>query len=430
MSYALLSYAHPGQTDIIQDGVTYRLYYSQQPSLGITEILYASVIAVDKAKTGHVEIQEKMSMKSQRYLSDGTWEDYYPVFNVTTIEKGALENCSEIESIYIPKSISIIEPGAFSGCNKLTSINVSTENPIYDSKNNCNGICRDEMLVVGCSSTVITDKIYGIGMKAFLGLTNLRTITIPQQISYIGEDAFSGCTNVSNVMFYGKERIYLERDPFDKEIWENATLHVHDYAIESFKENDITNLWKNFKNIVVFEKVTDFNLNYYVDGELYKQCKHKYDDEIVPEPTPTKKGMIFSGWSEIPERMPGKEVNVAGTFSWSKTMKDNVIYEVTDTINNFVAVIGNEGASVEVKIVSDIEFDYNYKVATIVDNAFYGCKDVTTIDMPATITSIGERAFAKIDKLTDVTILAEEVPETDRTAFENSYINYVTLYVP
>lgn len=69
-------------------------------------------------------------------------------------------------------------------------------------------------------------------------------------------------------------------------------------------------------------------------------------------------------------------------------------------------------------------------MTSIAVRAFYGCKDVTSIEIPATITNIGERAFAKIDKLTDVTITAEDVPTTDRTAFENSYIDYVTLHVP
>ena len=82
------------------------------------------------------------------------------------------------------------------------------------------------------------------------------------------------------------------------------------------------------------------------------------------------------------------------------------------------------------KIVPTIEFDDIYTVTTINDKAFNGNKNIEKIEICKNITSIGERAFANIDKLTDVTIYAENVPETDRTAFENSYIDYVTLHVP
>ena len=69
-------------------------------------------------------------------------------------------------------------------------------------------------------------------------------------------------------------------------------------------------------------------------------------------------------------------------------------------------------------------------VMAIGNQAFNGCKGITTIEISQTITKIGERAFANIDKLKDVTCYAEDVPTTDRTAFETSYLEYVTLHVP
>ena len=69
-------------------------------------------------------------------------------------------------------------------------------------------------------------------------------------------------------------------------------------------------------------------------------------------------------------------------------------------------------------------------VETIKDNAFSGCSNLEMIEIGSSVTSIGTRAFAGSDKLTDVTCKAVNVPETDRTAFENSYIDYATLHVP
>lgn len=69
-------------------------------------------------------------------------------------------------------------------------------------------------------------------------------------------------------------------------------------------------------------------------------------------------------------------------------------------------------------------------VTTIADGAFSNCKNIEKIVFGKSISAIGERAFANIDKLTDVVCYAVEVPDADRTSFENSYIDYVTLHVP
>jgi len=129
--------------------------------------------------------------------------------------------------------------------------------------------------------------------------------------------------------------------------------------------------------------------------------------------------------------MPGKDVNVRGTFGYSKKNVDGVTYQVTDADNELAEVIGNDNASGEVTIADAVEFDgVSYKVTKIADNAFNGRNTITRFDISKNVAKIGEKTFANINKLNDVYCYAEEVPETDRTAFENSYIDYVTLHVP
>jgi hypothetical protein len=71
--------------------------------------------------------------------------------------------------------------------------------------------------------------------------------------------------------------------------------------------------------------VTKYTLTYKVDGEVYKTYELEEGTAITPEPTPTKKGYTFSGWSEIPEMMPANDVTVTGTFSVNKY---KLIYKV------------------------------------------------------------------------------------------------------
>ena len=61
--------------------------------------------------------------------------------------------------------------------------------------------------------------------------------------------------------------------------------------------------------------INKYNLQYIVDGELYKAIEVEYDSPITPEAQPVKEGHSFSGWSDIPDRMPANDVTVTGTFT-------------------------------------------------------------------------------------------------------------------
>ena len=82
-------------------------------------------------------------------------------------------------------------------------------------------------------------------------------------------------------------------------------------------------------------------------------------------------------------------------------------------------------------IPSSITFnDTEYEVTCIGDSAFYSCSGLTSVSIPNSVTSIGNAAFANCMELAEVYCYAEQVPTTDSDVFKDSYINYVTLYVP
>ena len=61
---------------------------------------------------------------------------------------------------------------------------------------------------------------------------------------------------------------------------------------------------------------------------------------------------------------------------------------------------------------------------------FYGCSGLTSVTIPNSMTSIGDRAFAECKYIENVYCYAEEVPSTDFDAFDDSNIENATLYVP
>jgi hypothetical protein len=119
---------------------------------------------------------------------------------VVRIDNLAFNGCSELENITIPASILAIGNDIFDGCKKLSTIKVASDNPVYDSRNDCNAIIETDTnsLVAGCGSSVIPDSVTSIACYAFKG-SALETITIPASIIRIGQDAFRNCSKLQEI---------------------------------------------------------------------------------------------------------------------------------------------------------------------------------------------------------------------------------------
>jgi hypothetical protein len=342
--------------------------------------------------------------------------------NIVTIKKGAFMG-SSFTSVTFHKGVEKIEPDAFNYCDNLTDVYS------YSPK----------------ISLISLDIETGTRHNPFNNAEK-KTLHIRERYKdNYGPHEYNDGMSMDWSQF--GELVFIEGVDYtisyiiDSEIYKSFFMEVGETIVQEpapIKEGYTFSGWSEHPNTMPNHDLTitgtfipnTYKLTYFVDGEVYKICEIKCGETIIPEDYPIKKGMLFSGWSEIPEIMLAKDIEVTGTFSWSIIMKDNVLYQVSDTISNYCSAIGNYNASGDVTIAVSVDFDYCYSVTTIADKAFCGNKDITTINIPQTITSIGERAFANIDKLTDVTCWMENVPITDRTTFENSYINYVTLHVP
>ena len=128
--------------------------------------------------------------------------------------------------------------------------------------------------------------------------------------------------------------------------------------------------------------INQYLLTYILDGEEYRSYEIDYNTALTPEPAPTKKGMTFSGWGEMPETMPAHDVTLTGAYTWSKETVDGVTYQVADTLSNYATIVGYEGESGETTLLSEIE----------IDGDIYTVYGITNDALPHTImiyTSIG-----------------------------------------
>ena len=142
-------------------------------------------------------------------------------YSVVGIADHAFEGSFSLKSITIPKSILHIG-NAFWATDSLSSIIVDKENPVFDSRDNCNAVIEtaSNRLVVGCRSTIIPNGITSIGKLAFQGCkiqsielpnslvriedeafysSTIKTISIPDNVTEIGESAFWYCDSLASI---------------------------------------------------------------------------------------------------------------------------------------------------------------------------------------------------------------------------------------
>ncbi|MBR4644751.1 MAG: leucine-rich repeat protein [Bacteroidaceae bacterium] len=241
---------------------------------------------------------------------------------VTSIGGHAFNGCISLTSVNIPNSVTYIGDGAFYGCISLTSVNISnnvtsigasvfagcTHLTSITIPNSVTSIGSSAFGRTGLTSIIIPNSVTSIGSNAFHDCSSLTSIIIPNSLVSIDNGAFKGCPELTDVYCYAKKVPTTSSDTFEGSLIEYATLHVSNSAIDLYRTTDP---WNNFGNIV---PITDYKIVYVIDGEEFKIVEYGVGDVITPEPTPTKEGYTFSGWSEIPETMPAHDVIVTGYF--------------------------------------------------------------------------------------------------------------------
>ncbi len=178
--------------------------------------------------------------------------------SVTSIGYMAFAYCSGLKSLEIPNSVTSIDDGAFGGCSALTNIAVATDNPVYDSRDNCNAIIETSTntLIAGCMNTVIPNSVTSIGYMAFAYCSGLKSLVIPNSVTSVGIWAFSGCSSLTNVYCYAETVPSTKVNAFNNVNLEDATLHVPACAIDDYKN---TEPWSGFGSIVPLDPM-EFDL--------------------------------------------------------------------------------------------------------------------------------------------------------------------------
>lgn len=128
--------------------------------------------------------------------------------SVTEILYYSFFQCSKLKSLYIPASVRVIQEmfgyNPFCYCDGLEEIVVDPDNPVFDSRDNCNGIIESatDKLIAGFKVTQIPDGVRIIGNRSFsyIGIEGqIEELVIPGSVTEIEEYAFfeSGLVSIN-----------------------------------------------------------------------------------------------------------------------------------------------------------------------------------------------------------------------------------------
>ena len=352
--------------------------------------------------------------------------------SLKTIEEEAFYNCYSLTNVYVGTAVESIGIRAFSGCSSLDSIMVDTNNPVYDSRNNCNAVVHtaSNTLIVGCRASFVPDTVSIIGKYAYCR-TPILSVAFPDSVIRIESHAFEDCYSLTNISIgqsvksIGEYAFYNCRT-LQNIIISDSVTDIGDFAFSScIKLTDIiigdsvTNIGngvlakdKSLKSIIIPDSVISVG-----DG-VFSDCEN-VSSITIGNSVRTIGEYAFSNCSSLKNISFGNSVTYIGEWAFnyctsleSVTFPDSLtvieramFYECRSlkrvVIGNSVTRINN-GAFLWCGALTDVVFgdSVNY----IDNDVFALCRSLVSITIPETVTYIGGQAFECCSSLTQVTI--------------------------
>ena len=140
--------------------------------------------------------------------------------------------CENLTSITVSKTVDDFS-SSFEETN-MQKIVVDNRNTKYDSRDNCNAIIEtsSNTLCLGCEGTVIPSSVTSISEYAFYK-TKINTINIPDNITYIGNNAFENTTYLNYITFDSTTPPTIGLNVFDCD--NDYSIYVPDESVNTYK---------------------------------------------------------------------------------------------------------------------------------------------------------------------------------------------------
>lgn len=231
-------------------------------------------------------------------------------------------------------------------------------------------------------------SVKNIGNSAFWCCTSLTSIIIPNTVINIYDDAFTGCTGLTSVTI----------------------------------PNSVTSIGQQaFYCCSGLTSVTIGNSVNSIGHSAFLGCTSLTSIDL-PNSVTTIGDCAFDYCSGLTSLTIPNSVTSIKHYAFKNCTSLNSV-----TISNSIMSI-EYGVFRECSNLTSVTIPNS--VTSIESEAFYYCTSLASVTIPNSVTNIGGIAFAYCNNLEKVYCYAEEVPSTSKSAFNESLIEYATLYVP
>lgn len=335
--------------------------------------------------------------------------------SVKTIGDGAFRG-AKLRSINIPKGVTSLGVDVFYNCSYLSKITVDSENPVYDSRNNCNAIIETatNTLIRGGAATVIPSEITAIASTAFGGCNTLKKITLPSGLKSIGRHAFLGCDQITAITIPAGVT-YIGFGAF-MDCSKLVSLKIPDGVTELNG--------RTFDGCIALKSITLSKNITRIKTQEFNNCKSLTQINL---PSKLKEIWAYAFWnckSLTRINIPASVTDIReGLFFGCDNLVKVTVDENNkkyDSRNNCNAIIEKDSAKLvaacnktvipgTVKIIGENAFYWQDKIKSVIipasvveieDKAFGFCKQLEKVVIPYSVTKIESGAFEFQPKLT------------------------------
>ena len=320
---------------------------------------------------------------------------------ITEISSDAFYNCQSLKTIQIPNSVLSIGKLAFESCSSLESVTFGENS-----------------------------KLVSIGQQAFNKCSALTTINIPNSVTNIGSSAFSGCDNLKIESNLHGNAYYIGNatNPY------HVLLFAKDAQITSCQINTNTKIicsdafrgcssmtsveipnsvtfigYAAFRDCSSMTSVEIPNSVTYIGGYAFYNCSSMTSVEIPNSVTYIGDYAFYNCSSMTSVEIPNN-VTYIGDYAFSNCdkLKNEInlhgdVYYIGNTTNPYLVLLSAKDAQ-----ITSCQINTNTKF--IHSRAFYNCSSLTTVEIPNSVTIIGEYAFVGCKKL-----------KTESNLYDNAY---------